>query len=86
VGENFLPAYYLLPDAAHPAKPTDPCSTSELFVSLIGGLTTMATSLSSSIRLPARRHDPLEQHRLAVLGLLLGFGVWRLRPSKRTHR
>ncbi|MHC4429526.1 MAG: hypothetical protein ACYS0D_13120 [Planctomycetota bacterium] len=26
VGENVLPSYYFTPDAAHPDKPTDPCS------------------------------------------------------------
>jgi hypothetical protein len=90
VGENFLPAYYVTPDAAHPAKPTDPCSTSELFVSLIGGLDNdgdlryelLDPDCQRAATVPLLSSIGLA----ACLGLLLGFGVWRLRPSKRTRR
>ena len=89
VGENFLPAYYRLPDAAHPNKPTDPCSNSERFVSLTEGL-------DNDGDLRYDRTDPDCQRAaaapalstiglLACLGLLAGFGFWRLRSSKPTH-
>ena len=41
VGENILPPYYFVPDANHPAKPTDPCNPAPAFVEGSFGATTL---------------------------------------------
>jgi len=89
VGEHVLPAYYSASDPDHPAMPADPCSTSERFVSLLEGL-------DNDGDLRYELADPDCQRAatapavgtlglIACLGLLVGFGVWRLRPSQRTR-
>lgn len=87
VGENFAPAYYFVPDAAHPNKPADACSRSERFVSLSEGLDNdgdLAYELTdpdcqSATPAPALGTGGL----VASIGLLLGFGIWRLRLQRR---
>jgi hypothetical protein len=89
VGENVHPAYFFTPDAAHPAKPTDPCTSSELFVSLVQGLDNdgdLNYELNDSDCQRAAPAPALSTIGLVVsLGLLLGLGIWRLRPRKRTQ-
>ena len=84
VGENVLPAYFFTPDAAHPAKPTDPCSGSERFVSPVEGLDNDGDLLYERAD-PDCKVNPapaLGDAALAVLfGLLLVVGFWRLRRS-----
>ena len=88
VGENVLPAYYAItPDAAHPDKPTDPCSDSEHFVSPFEGLDNDGDlryeqrdpDCQRAAPAPALGHGAL----VACIGLLLGVGLWRLRVQKR---
>jgi hypothetical protein len=87
VGENVLPAYYFLPDAAHPAKPTDPCTSSERFVSPLEGLDNdgdLTYELRDSDCQRAAPAPALDSAGLvASLALLLGLGVWRLRVQRR---
>ena len=86
VGEDVLPAYYFLPDAAHPNKPSDPCDGSERFVSLLKGLDNDGDLLYELGDPDCRRPAPapaLGPTGLIVsLGLLLGLGVWRLRRAR----
>lgn len=88
VGENAFPAYYFLPDPAHPGKPTNPCSASERFVSLIEGLDNDGDLLYelNDPDCPTTAPAPaLGTIGLAAgLGLLLGLGIWRLRSAKPT--
>ncbi len=85
VGENVRPAYYFTPDSAHPAKPFDPCSGSELIVSPLQGLDNDGDLLYERAD-PDCRANPaptLSNGALAALfGLLLVVGFWRLRASK----
>ena len=86
VGENVRPAYYFTPDAAHPAKPVDPCSGSERFVSPLEGLDNDGDLLyeradpdcAAASPAPALGNNAL----VALFGLLLVVGFWRLRASK----
>ena len=83
VGENVLPAYYFTPDAAHPNKPTDPCSSSERFVSPVDGLDNDGDLLYELRDPDCQRAAPAPALSTSALGvavvLLLGLGVWRLR-------
>jgi hypothetical protein len=90
VGEHVAPAYYFLPDAAHPDKPSDPCTTSELFVSLTDGLDNDGNQLYEFNDPDCQRAAPapaMDTGALVVsLALLLGLGVWRLRVQKRAEK
>lgn len=83
VGEHVMPAYYFLPDSAHPMKPNDACTTSELFVSVLEGLDNdgdLLYELSDPDCQPAAPAPALGTFGLAAsVGLLLGLGIWRLR-------
>jgi hypothetical protein len=73
VGENVLPAYYFSPDAAHPNKPTDPCTTSELFVSPLKGLDNDG-DLQYELNDPdCQRAAPAPA--LGTIGLVVAFGL-----------
>jgi hypothetical protein len=89
VGENVFPAYYFVPDAAHPAKPADPCTTSERFVSLLQGLDNDGDLLYEFQDPDCQRAAPapaLGSVGLAVsLVLLMALGIWRLRLQQRSH-
>jgi hypothetical protein len=86
VGENVLPAYYFTPDPAHPGKPTDPCSTSERFRSVLNALDNDGDLLYELRDPDCQRAAPapaLDDGALAVVvALLLGLGVWRLRLQR----
>jgi hypothetical protein len=88
VGEHVLPAYYFVPDAAHPSKPTDSCSASERFVSPLEGLDNDGDQLYELADPDCQRASPAPamgtNGLIASVGLLLGLGIWRLRPRKRT--
>lgn len=88
VGEDVLPAYYFQ-DVAHPDKPTDSCSLSELFVSPVNGLDNdgdLLYELSDPDCQPAAPAPALDTVGLAVsLGLLVGLGIWRIRLQRRTQ-
>ncbi|MGH7789277.1 MAG: hypothetical protein ACRERC_20575 [Candidatus Binatia bacterium] len=87
VGENVRPAYYLA-EPAHPAKPTNPCSASERFVSLVEGLDNDGDQLYETLDPDCRATaaPALDNAALvALFGLLLGVGFWRLRLAKRAQ-
>ncbi len=84
VAESVQPPYYFKPDAIHPAKPVDACSTSELFVSLTDGLDNDGDLLYELADLdctPAQTVPITSPFGLlVVVGVLLAVGVKRLSP------
>lgn len=87
VAEFVPPAYYFVPDAAHPDKPANACTFAELFVSPLRGLDNDGDLLyeaadpdCSVLAIPA-----LNAVGIAVSVLLLfAAGLWRLRQSRRS--
>jgi hypothetical protein len=90
-GENVLPPFYFLPDAAHPAKPADACSGSERFVSTMFGLDNdgdqryeradpdcvVFAAPAPVVGLPGL---------LGAVAFLFGIGAWRLRSDSKSAR
>lgn len=89
VGERVRPAYYFAPDAAHPAKPTDPCTASERFVSPLEGLDNdgdLLYELADPDCQPAAPVPALGPFGVALsLAVLFALGIWRLRFQPRSR-
>ena len=85
VGENVLPAYYFTPDPSHPNKPTDPCSATENVASFVKGLDNDGDLLYEAND-PDCLTTPVPTVKIvwlmAALGILLAFGVRRLRVGR----